>query len=77
MTSPASRYLNKKAHHFMTCRHDYKNAIQIGSVDYVCPLCKRVLDPMEWFLMNNFEFVDVALGAGQRPPKNYKKKKIL
>jgi hypothetical protein len=21
------------------CRHDYKNAIQVGNVDYVCPLC--------------------------------------
>lgn len=41
------------------CRHDYKNAIQIGNVDYVCPLCKELLDPFEWFLMNSFEFVDV------------------
>ncbi len=41
------------------CRHDYKNAIQIGNVDYVCPLCKELLDPLEWFFMNSFEFVDV------------------
>ncbi len=41
------------------CRHDYKNAIQIGNVDYVCPLCKELLDSFEWFFMNSFEFVDV------------------
>jgi hypothetical protein len=41
------------------CRHDYKNAIQIGNVDYVCPLCKELLDPFEWFFMNSFEFVEV------------------
>lgn len=43
----------------VTCRHDYKNSIQIGSVDYVCPLCKKVLDPLEWFLMNSFEFMEI------------------
>lgn len=42
------------------CRHDYKNAIQIGNVDYVCPLCKELLDPFEWFFMNSFEFVEVG-----------------
>lgn len=42
-----------------TCRHDYKNAIQVGKVDYQCPLCKKWLDPCEWFLMNSFEFIDV------------------
>lgn len=42
------------------CLHDYKNAIPVGSVDYICPLCKELLDPMEWFFMNNFEFVDVG-----------------
>jgi hypothetical protein len=42
------------------CRHDYKNAIQIGNVDYVCPLCKELLDPLEWFFMNSFEFMDVT-----------------
>ncbi len=36
------------------CKHDYKNAIKIGNVDHVCPLCKNLLDPMEWFLMNSF-----------------------
>lgn len=41
------------------CRHDYKNAIKIGNVDYVCPLCRNLLDPMEWFFMNSFEFVEV------------------
>lgn len=42
------------------CLHDYKNAIQVGKVDYACPLCKELLDPMEWFFMNQFEFVDVG-----------------
>ncbi len=42
------------------CDHDYKNAIRIGEVDYVCPLCKELLDPLEWFLMNSFAFVDVS-----------------
>ncbi len=31
------------------CRHDYKNAIQIGNVDYVCSVCKEFLDSFEWF----------------------------
>ncbi len=44
----------------VVCRHDYKNAIQIGNVDYVCPLCKELLDPLEWFFMNSFEFIDVT-----------------
>lgn len=43
-----------------TCRHDYKNAVQVGKVDYQCPLCKKMLDPCEWFLMNSFEFIDVT-----------------
>lgn len=42
-----------------SCRHDYKNAIQVGNVDYQCPICGKLLDPLEWFLMNNFKFVDV------------------
>ena len=56
------------------CKHDYKNAIQIGAVDYVCPLCKQALDPLEWFLMNSFETIDVTPGAGQRLTKDCKKK---
>ena len=67
--------MNKKANHFMTCRHDYKNAIQIGSVDYVCPLCKQALDPLEWFLMNSFEFDDVVSETGHRSAKDRKNKK--
>jgi len=51
------------------CRHDYKNAIQIGNVDYMCPLCKELLDPMEWFFMNSFNFVDIEVA----PEKNIKK----
>jgi len=41
------------------CRHDYKNAVQVGKIDYMCPLCGKLLDPCEWFFMNSFEFVDV------------------
>ena len=41
------------------CRHDYKNAIKIGNIDYQCPLCGKLLDPKEWFFMNNFEFIEV------------------
>ncbi|MEI6832028.1 MAG: hypothetical protein WCK61_04930 [Candidatus Omnitrophota bacterium] len=41
------------------CRHDYKNAIKVGNVDYQCSLCGKLLDPNEWFLMNSFEFIDV------------------
>jgi len=41
------------------CRHDYKNAIKVGNVDYQCPLCGNLLDPFEWFFMNSFEFIDV------------------
>ncbi len=43
------------------CMHDYKNAVQVGNVDYMCPLCKKLLDPGEWFFMNSFEFVDVGV----------------
>lgn len=42
-----------------SCMHDYKNAIKVGNIDYQCPLCSKFLDPNEWFLMNNFEFIDV------------------
>jgi hypothetical protein len=41
------------------CRHDYKNAIRVGNVDYQCPFCGKLLDPKEWFLMNSFEFIEV------------------
>jgi len=57
--------MRKKARNRVTrknktiCRHDYKNAIQVGNVDYVCPICKELLDPFEWFFMNSFEFVEV------------------
>ena len=52
--------MNKKNQKSMKpCRHDYKNAIQVGNVDYQCPICGKLLDPLEWFLMNNLEFVDV------------------
>ena len=41
------------------CRHNYKNAIKVGNIDYQCPLCGKLLDPREWFLMNSFEFIEV------------------
>lgn len=50
------------------CMHDYKNAIQVGNIDYQCRLCGELLDPKEWFFMNSFEFVDVT-------PKEIKNKK--
>ena len=43
------------------CRHDYKNAIRVGNVDYQCPICGKLLDPFEWFLINYFDFVDVEV----------------
>ena len=46
---------NKK----VACRHDYKNAIKVGNIDYQCPLCGKLLDSNEWFFMNSFEFIDV------------------
>lgn len=62
---------NKKT----SCRHDYKNAIQIGNIDYMCPLCKKLLDPMEWFFMNSFEFVDVTYEKSPQNKKLLKAKK--
>ncbi|MFH0923861.1 MAG: hypothetical protein V1825_03960 [Candidatus Falkowbacteria bacterium] len=55
------------------CKHDYKNAIQIGNIDYQCPLCGKHLDPNEWFFMNSFEFVDAKV---QRETKIKKSKKV-
>jgi len=43
------------------CKHDHKNAIQIGPIDFVCPICRKLIDPLEWFLMNSFNFVDVKV----------------
>ena len=50
------------------CRHDYKNAIKVGNIDYKYPLCGKLLDPLEWFFMNSFEFVDVT-PVGKIPAK--------
>lgn len=41
------------------CRHDYKNAVKVGNIDYLCPICGELLNPNEWFLMNSFEFIDI------------------
>ncbi|MBI4135132.1 hypothetical protein HY477_00125 [Candidatus Uhrbacteria bacterium] len=49
------------------CRHDHKNAIQIGNIDFVCPLCRNLIDPGEWFLMNSFTFVDEVIEKGKQP----------
>lgn len=43
------------------CRHDYKNAIKVGNINYQCSLCGNLLDPNEWFFMNSFDFIDVTL----------------
>lgn len=51
------------------CLHDHKNSVQVGLVDYMCPLCKELIDPGEWFLMNYFNFVDVT-------PKGVKREKV-
>lgn len=51
--------INCKKKKELRCRHDYVNAIQVGNVDYMCPLCKELLDPGEWFLMTHFKFIDV------------------
>jgi len=50
------------------CEHDCKNAIQIGSRKYMCPLCKELINPLEWFLTVHYgaKFVDCT-------PKNKKK----
>ncbi len=53
------RKIIRKKDNMVICRHDYKSAIKVGNVDYACPLCKKLLDPLEWFFMNSFEFVDV------------------
>ena len=56
------------------CMHDYKNAIQVGNVDYMCPICKELLDPLEWFLMNSFEFIDVGTEENKKEIKGRYKK---
>ncbi len=53
-----------------SCRHDYKNAIQVGNIDYQCCICGKLLDPMEWFLMNSFEFIEVGMRRGTKSDKN-------
>jgi len=55
------------------CRHDYKNAIQVGNVDYACPLCKELLDPLEWFFMNSFEFEEVNV-LEEKSARKYERK---
>ena len=60
---PAGRLKNKliyKKGKRVICKHDYKKAIQVGNIDYQCPLCGKLLDPNEWFFMNSFEFIDVT-----------------
>lgn len=45
----------------ITCRHDYKNAIKVGNIDYQCPSCGKLVDPNTWFIMNSFEFIEVEV----------------
>lgn len=58
----------------MQCNHDYKNAIQVGNIDYQCRLCGKILDPLEWFFMNSFEFIDVM---PQKDVKMLKRKRSI
>lgn len=57
-----------------SCRHDYKNAVQVGNIDYQCCLCGELLDPNERFFMNSFEFVDVSVKKETKSNKNPKPK---
>jgi hypothetical protein len=41
------------------CRHDYNNATPVGKVDYICPLCKELIDPQEWFFMTYMDSLGV------------------
>ena len=59
----------------MSCKHDYKNAVKVGNIDYQCPLCDKLLDPNEWFFMNYFEFVDVDIQKEDKIKKSKIKKK--
>ena len=48
------------------CRHDYKNAIPVGKVDHICPLCKVIVDPTEWFFFTymsslGIKFIDAGI----------------
>ena len=69
----------KKKDKKAVCMHDHKNAIKVGNVDYACQLCGNLLDPLEWFFMNSFEFVDVSvetqkeIGRSVVSKKNYPK----
>jgi len=65
--------MKKLSKNKIICKHDYKNAIKVGNVDYVCPLCKNLLDPFEWFLMNSFEFVDCDVIENSLKQKQVKK----
>ena len=57
-----------------TCYHDNINAIKLGSKDYVCPKCKELLDPTEWFFYTYFnslgvKFVDCGMPETQKRNK--------
>ncbi len=43
------------------CDHDCEHAIQISPVDYFCPKCKELIDPLEWFFLSRgVKFIDVT-----------------
>lgn len=50
--------MNSKKLKKILCDHDFKNAIPYGNVDHFCPKCKEFIDPLEWFLMTNFDVVN-------------------
>lgn len=60
---------NKKPY----CDHDYKNAIQVGPVDYFCQKCKELIDPLEWFLGANFETIDCTPKVGDKKVRRQRK----
>ncbi len=47
------------------CRHDYKNAVAVGKIDHVCPLCNKLLNPNKWFLITHFESLGVKFVENQ------------
>ena len=55
------------------CDHDYKNAIKIGAMDYVCPLCKDIVNPFEWFMVNEYDCVFVDLNPKKEDRKTPKR----
>jgi len=54
------------------CRHDYTNAVLIGRIDRMCPLCKELIDPNEWFLITWMESLGAHFVEMTPPQKSQK-----